>query len=187
MWDQRAYEGRQGRLYRGQPRPSGEQGCFVRQGIVGDHAGHRAFAVARADEAGRSTRVGRVCRDFVGRGAVDCGKLDGAAAERSAGEAGVLYRAGSVAKLHQLFRAGLRHAELCGAWRVLLGQHGGGGDLYNRRRVLGVRAAGLGLHKAVRAVRRGRGSRQQPDQDGDRQDQDAWGQGGGGEPDPLWL
>jgi anaerobic selenocysteine-containing dehydrogenase len=60
----------------------------------------------------------------------------------------------------------LRHAELRRPWRVLLGQHGGGRHLHDGRRVLGVRPARLGPHQAVHDLRRGRGPRQQPDQDG---------------------
>ena len=52
-----------------------------------------------------------------------------------------------------------------GAWRLLLGQHGGGRALHDRRLVLGVRRARLGPHALFHAVRRRRGPRLQPDQD----------------------
>ena len=67
----------------------------------------------------------------------------------------------------------VRHAELCRAWRLLLGQHGGRRHLHDRRLVLGVRRAGLGPHPLFHAVRLRRGPRQQPDQDRARQAQAA--------------
>jgi anaerobic selenocysteine-containing dehydrogenase len=38
----------------------------------------------------------------------------------------------------------VRHAQLCRAWRILLGQHGGGGHLHDGRRLLGIRPDRLG-------------------------------------------
>ena len=73
-------------------------------------------------------------------------------------KARLLHRARSVAVLHRLLGAEFRHAEFRGAWRVLLGQHGGGGHLHDGRVVLGVRAARLGAYQALHALRRGRGS-----------------------------
>ncbi len=47
--------------------------------------------------------------------------------------------------------------ELRRAWRLLLGQHGGRRHHDHRRRLLGVRRAGLGPHQALRPLRRRRG------------------------------
>ena len=67
--------------------------------------------------------------------------------------------------LDRLVGHAVRHAQLCRAWRVLLGQHGGRRALHGRRLVLGVRRAGLGPRQISAAVRRRRGSRLQSDQD----------------------
>ena len=49
---QRASEVGQGVLYRGEPGPSDQQGCPLRQGRERDHAGDGAVASARAIAAG---------------------------------------------------------------------------------------------------------------------------------------
>ena len=46
--------------------------------------------------------------------------------------------------LTSLWATQLRHAQLGGAWRLLLGQHGGRRPVHGRRQLLGVRRAGLG-------------------------------------------
>ena len=89
--------------------------------------------------------------------AIAVGWLDGVRRTRSE-EARLLHRARPVAVADRLLGAAVRHAELCRAWRLLLGQHGGGRHHDDRRRLLGVRRAGLGAHEAVRHVRRCRGS-----------------------------
>ncbi len=73
-------------------------------------------------------------------------------------EARLLHRPRPVAIADRLLGAAVRHAQLCRAWRLLLGQHGGRRHHDDRRRVLGIRRAGLGPHQAVRDVRRRRGS-----------------------------
>ena len=116
-----------------------------------------------------------------GRGVARGGARDGPQAP------GLLHRARPVAVLHLVVGAGLRHAQLRGPWRVLLGQHGGGGDLHAGRRLLGVRPARLGAHAAVPAVRLRRGPRLQPHQDGARAAEGARRAGGGDQPDPHRL
>ena len=64
-------------------------------------------------------------------------------------EARLLHRARPVAGADRVVGEPVRHAQLCRAWRVLLGQHGGGGVLYDRRIVLGVRRARLGARRAI--------------------------------------
>ena len=59
----------------------------------------------------------------------------------------------------------VRHAQFRRAWRLLLGQHGGGRAVHDRRQLLGIRRAGLGAHQVPADVRRRRGPRFQPDQD----------------------
>ncbi len=123
----------------------------------------------------------------MGGGAADRHRLARPDPPRGPVEARLLHRPRPVAELHQPLGAELRHAELCRAWRVLLGQHGRRRHLYHRRRVLGIRPAGLGAHQAIHALRRGGGSRQQPDQDGDRQSQGARRADDRGESDPHRL
>ena len=89
--------------------------------------------------------------------------------------------------LHRLVGAGLRHAQLRGPRRLLLGQHGRGGHLHDRRRLLGIRPARLGPHPPLPPLRRGRGSRLQPHQDRHRQAQGARRPHHRREPDPHRL
>ena len=64
-------------------------------------------------------------------------------------------------------RAAVRHAELRGARRLLLGQHGRRHDLHDRRLVLGVRRPGPRAREAVRDDRHRRGPSLEPAQDRD--------------------
>ena len=79
-------------------------------------------------------------------------------------KARLLYRPRSKPVIDRVLGDAVRHPEFRGAWRVLLGQHGGGRDVHDRRQLLGIRRARLGAHKAVPDVRRRRGSRFEPDQ-----------------------
>ena len=74
-------------------------------------------------------------------------------------QARLLHRPRPVAVADRLVGEPVRHAELRRAWRLLLGQHGGGGPLHHWRLVLGIRRARLGPHALFHAVRRRRGSR----------------------------
>ncbi len=69
--------------------------------------------------------------------------------------------------------AAVRHAQLGGARRLLLGEHGGGRSLQHRLFLLGVRRAGLGLRQVLHALGRRRGPLVEPDQDRSRQAQAA--------------
>ena len=53
--------------------------------------------------------------------------------------------------------AAIRHAQLFRAWRLLFGEHGGRRYHDHRRRVLGVRLAGLGPHQSCFVIVRSRG------------------------------
>jgi hypothetical protein len=53
-------KGKEHGLHRGQPRPPGQQGRAVRQGLLGDHAAPRAGAALGADEACRPARLRRI-------------------------------------------------------------------------------------------------------------------------------
>ena len=79
--------------------------------------------------------------------------------------AGLLHRARPEPEPHGLVGQAVRHAELRRAWRVLLGQHGDRGPVFDRRQFLGIRRARLGPHEISADVRRRRGPRFQPDQD----------------------
>ncbi len=126
---------------------------------------HPVFAgAAAAAAARRRARPGRVPRDRMGRGAAHRHAVARRDPRHRSPEARLLHRARPEPGVDRLVGGAVRHAELCGAWRLLLGQHGGGRALHDRRLVLGVRRAGLGAHALLHDVRRRRGSRQQPDQ-----------------------
>ena len=80
-------------------------------------------------------------------------------------EARLLHRPRPEPVADRLVGHAVRHAQLCRARRLLLGQHGGGRHVHLRRLVLGVRRHRLGPHPLFHAVRRRRGPRLQPDQD----------------------
>ena len=135
----------------------------------------------------RAARIGRVRGDHLGRGAGPRRLLAPPHPRDRARETRLLHRPRPVAELHRLVGAAIRHAELRRPWRLLLGQHGGGRHLHDGRRVLGIRLARLGAHQALHDLRRGRGPRQQPDQDGPRPAQGARGQDHRREPGPHRL
>ena len=118
-------------------------------------------------------RLRRIRGDHLGRGARNRDRLAQGRARPRPGQARVLHRPRPEPGADRLVRPAVRHAELRRAWRLLLGQHGGGRALHLRRLVLGVRRAGLGAHPLFHAVRRGRGSRLQSAQDRARQAQGA--------------
>ncbi len=68
-----------------------------------------------------------------------------------------LHRARPDAGAHRFVRAPVRDAKLRGARRILLGQHGRGDDLHDRRIVLGIRRARPRPRAAVRDARHGGG------------------------------
>ena len=166
-------QGRQGPLHQRQQGPSGEPRRALRQGQRRHHAALQPGAAEEAAAAHRAARFRRVPRDRMGRGA---GNSHGApfahTADRSE-KTRLLHRPRPVAVADRLVGLEIRHAELCRAWRLLLGQHGRRRHLYDRRLVLGVRRARLGPHEILHAVRRRRGPRFQPDQDRARQAQGA--------------
>ena len=84
-------------------------------------------------------------------------------------EARVLHRSRPDAGADRPVGAAVRHAELGGARRLLLGEHGGRRPVHDRLFVLGVRRARLGSREVLRAVGRGRGPFVQSDQDRPRQ------------------
>ena len=77
----------------------------------------------------------------------------------------LLYWPRSIAIADRLLGATIWNAQLCRAWRLLLCQHGSRRHYDNRRRLLGIRRAGLGAHEALCHVRRGGGSRFQSAED----------------------
>ena len=132
------------------------------------------YAPARltsAAEAGRRARRLRVRGDRLGRGARHRQRVARPDPRRRSAQARLLHRPRPEPGADRLVGEPVRHPELRRAWRLLLGQHGGGRHLHDRRLVLGVRRAGLGAHPLFHAVRLRRGPRQQPDQDRARQAQ----------------
>ena len=76
-----------------------------------------------------------------------------------------VHRARPDAGPHRPVRAPVRHTELCGARRLLFGEHGCRHDLFGRRQLLGVRRPGPGSRQAVRDDRHRGRPPQQPDED----------------------
>ena len=148
------------------------QGRALRQGLGRDHAALFAGAARRAAASDRPARLGRIQGNLLGGGARHRVGLALRRARGRSEEARLLHRPRPVAVADRLLGAAVRHAQLFRAWRVLLGQHGRRRHHDHRRGVLGVRRAGLGPDKALHHVRRGRGPRFQPAQDGHRQAQE---------------
>ena len=105
----------------------------------------------------------------MGRGARDPHRAPEAHPRHRAAKARVLHRPRPDAGAHRAVGAAVRHAELGGARRLLLGEHGGRGLVHDRLFVLGIRRARLGSRKVLRALGRGRGPFEQSDQDRPRQ------------------
>ena len=169
MRHQRSPEGRQGQIHRRQPQPSGEQGRAVRQGQRRDHAALLTCPPARPDETGRAARIRPVRRNQLGRGAGAGDRLARLGAQEGSPQAGVLHGPRSKPKPDGVLGDAIWHAEFCRPRRVLFGQYGRRGALYLWRGLLGVWRPGLGFDQVFHALRRGRGSCQQPDQNRHRQ------------------
>ena len=162
-------QGRQDPLPPGNAQPPGEPRRDLREGL----GRHRAAGVAReahdAASAQGSARQRRVRGDLVGRSARDGGRMAVGDPRAQSRRARVLHRARPVAGAHRLVGAAVRHGELRRARRVLLGEHGGGRPLLDRRLVLGIRRARLGPRAVPGALGRGGRPRLEPDQAGPRQ------------------
>ena len=124
-------------------------------------------------QARRPARLRRIRGNLLGRGARNRHRLAQGRARARPEQACLLHRPRPEPGADRLVRPAVRHAQLRRAWRLLLGQHGGGRALHVRRLVLGVRRARLGAHPLLHAVRRRRGPRLQSDQDRARQAQGA--------------
>ena len=134
---------------------------------------HEAVVAGAADAAaaaqgGRRARRRRVRADLAGTRRSRCSneRLAKIRADRSE-EVRALHRPRPDAGADRAVRAPVRHAELRGARRLLLGQHGRRHDLHDRRLVLGVRRPGPRPREAVRDDRHRRGPPLQPAQDRD--------------------
>ena len=154
---QRSSDGRQDPLHRGQPRPPGQQGGAVRQGLRRHHAALRPGAAVDAASQDGAARFRRVPPDLLGRGARAGDRLAGRGQAQGSQAARLLHRARPVAVADRFLGPAIRHPELRRPWRLLLGQHGGCGHHDHRRCLLGVRGARLGAHQALRPLRRRRG------------------------------
>ena len=140
-------------LHRGQPRSPGQSRRDLRQGRLGHHAAAIAGETAQAPEAGRRARLRRVPRDRMGRGDRDRGRMAGADPRQRPEKARLFHRPRPEPVVDRVLGGPVRHAEFRRAWRVLLGQHGGGRHVHARRQLLGVRRARLGAYPLLHDVR----------------------------------
>ncbi len=128
-------------VHRRQSRSPAQRGRHLRQGFVGHH---EAILAGAAHEAARAqarqrARCGRVRRGHVG-GGVHASRGPAAQDSRHRSEAvRTVHGPRPDAGAHRALRAPVRHAQLRGARRFLLGEHGGRHDLHDRRLLLGVR------------------------------------------------
>ncbi len=150
-------EGRRHPLYRGQPRSSGQPRGDLRQGCSGHHAAALAGEIAQAPAAGRRARLRRVPRNRMGRSDRDRGRMAGADPRHRPEKARLFYRPRPEPGPDRLLGGAVRHPQLRRAWRVLLGQHGGGRHVHLGRQLLGIRRARLGTYPLLHHVRRRRG------------------------------
>ena len=121
------------------------RGVLCAKGSAGIMQHYSPARLRAAAAAGRPARLRRIPRDRLGRGAATappagCGDVRNTDPK----QARLLHRPRPVAGADRLVGAAVRHAELRRAWRLLLGQHGGGRHLHDRRLVLGIRRARLG-------------------------------------------
>jgi len=163
----RAPAGRRGALHRREPRASHQPGRDLRQGLVRDHEAGFAGAPDAAAQAAqrRRTRGRRLRADFLGRGLRTARGTAGEDSRERPEAVRALHRARPDAGAHRPLRAPVRHAELRRARRLLLGEHGRGDDLHDRRLVLGVRRTRSRAREALRDDRHRRGPSFQPAQD----------------------
>ena len=133
---------RRGPLHRRQPRPPDQQGRDLRQGLVGHHEAVFAGAAdAAAAAQGRAPSAAPASSSrSPGTRRSRCSK---SASRRSAPtdpkKFALFTGRDQMQALTGLVRAPVRHAQLRGARRLLLGEHGRRHDLHDRRLVLGVR------------------------------------------------
>ena len=164
----RAPAQRRGALHRGQPRAPAEPGRDLRQGLVGDHEAVLAGAAdpAAAAQARHRARRRRVRARSTGTRPSRCSRSGLRHHPRHRPEeVRAVHRARPDAGAHRPVRAPVRHAQLRGARRLLLGEHGRRHDLHDRRLVLGVRRPRPRPRQAVRDDRHRRRPPQQPDED----------------------
>ena len=158
---------RRGALHRRQPRAPAQPGCDLRQGCLGHHEAGvaRAADAAAAAQARQRARRRRVRAHLLGAGLRTADRPTSPPARDRPEEVRAVHRARPDAGADGSVRAPVRHAELRGARRLLLGQHGGRNDLYGGRQFLGVRRPRPRPRQAVRDDRHRRGPPQQPDED----------------------
>ena len=137
----RAPARRRGALYRRQSRASVEPGRHLRERFVRNHeAVFARTAHAAADaQAGRRARRRAVRAGVVGGRVRRARKASRAPARHRPEALRAVHRPRPDAGTHRPVCKTVRYAELCRAWRVLLGEHGGRDDLHDRRLVLGIR------------------------------------------------
>lgn len=146
----RASARRRSPLHRRQPRASAEPGRDLREGLVGDHEAvfARAAHAAADAQAGRGARRRAVRAGVVGGRVRRARKAPRAPARDRSEALRAVYRPRPDAGAHRAVREAVRHAELRGARRLLLGEHGGRDDLHDRRLVLGNSAAPISIARS---------------------------------------
>ena len=174
-------------LHRRQPEAPGQPGRDLRQGLVRHHAALLARAPDQAADSRRRARRARVPRDRMGRGARARGEVARRYPRTRSGPARVLHRPRPEPGTDRLVGAAVRHDQLRGARRVLLGQHGRGGHVHVRRQLLGVRRARLGVDEVPDALGRCGGPRLQSDQARTRPAQGARREDRRGQSRAQWL
>jgi hypothetical protein len=157
-----------GALHRRQPRAPAEPGRDLRQGFVGHHEAVLAGAADAAAQAqgGHRTRRQPVRAHRLGRSLQTLEDRLAPPARHRPEAVCALHRARPDAGADRPVRAPVRHAQLRGARRLLLGEHGRRHDLHHRRQLLGIRRPRPGPRQAVRDDRHRRRPPQQPDEGG---------------------
>ena len=128
-----------GPLHRGQPGPPRQPRGALREGLRRHHAALLAGAALAAAPSHRRARAGRVPGDLVGGGHRARGGVAPPPPRDGPPQARVLHGTRPEPGPHRLVGEPLRHPQPRGARGLLLGQHGGGRALLDRRLLLGVR------------------------------------------------
>ncbi len=119
-------------------------------------------------KAGSERGAGEFEADLVGARVRDPDRAARDDPRQRSAQVRLVHRTRPDAGAHGPLRAPVRHAQLRGTRRLLLGQHGRGNDLHDRRQLLGIRRPGPRARQAVRDDRHRRGPSFEPAQDRDR-------------------
>jgi anaerobic selenocysteine-containing dehydrogenase len=156
-----------GPLHRGQSGPPAQQGRDLREGLVGDHEAEFAGAADEAAARKKELRAGDGQFEEITWDEASSMLTERLARIRATDPKKFALFTGrdQMQALTGLVRAAVRHAELRGARRLLLGQHGRRNDLHDRRLVLGIRRPRLDHAKLFVMIGTGGRSSQQSAED----------------------